>query len=665
MTTLANSTRYRADIQGLRGIAVLVVVLYHAKIPFFTGGFVGVDVFFVISGYLITGILMREVEGTGRIDLLSFYARRIRRLLPAAVLVLVATGFVSAQWLSPVEQRELVWTFGTTALYVSNFWFAAAELDYLGPGLHENPLLHMWSLSVEEQFYLVWPALILICVMGLAHNPDKRRRVLALSAVLIVASFAACVALTQTAQPWAFFSSPTRAWQFAIGGVCYIASFNALEKSRGLAFAMPFGGLALIAAAVLYFDAETRFPGWTAMIPTLGAAFLLLGGKYGADGPNRFVAAAPLRWLGDRSYSWYLWHWPVQIFWQQWTQPSGLVSQLTPPAISLALAALTHVLVENRFRYSPLLAASERRTMVAAVAMTLVALTTALGLRVSVGVLASDERQQQVRIARRAIPDVYADGCHLSYLETEVEGCQYGDLDSSVEALLFGDSHAAHWFPAVAKLARQSGYKLTALSKSSCPPYVVSQSNSVLGRQYVECDTWRQNVLDLVREKQPRLVFISNFYGGWKLDEQREITADWKEGVVALFSDLSANSDHVFVLRDIAPAKLDMSVCVSRAAMRGEAFSACDFDEAGQRIAQVDAFLRAQTDRYRNIWWIDSGDMLCGDGVCRAVIGETLVYRDAHHLTVAMSEAMEPFLKNQITAVLRTDPTEESSEQAQ
>ena len=631
---------------------MLVVVLYHAKIPFFTGGFVGVDVFFVISGYLITGILMREVERTGHIDLLNFYARRIRRLLPAAVLVLVATGFVSSQWLSPVEQRELVWTFGTTALYVSNFWFAVAELDYLGPGLHQNPLLHMWSLSVEEQFYLVWPALILLSAAGLARYPETRRRVLGVSAVLIGTSFLACVVLSETAQPWAFFGSPARAWQFALGGVCYIASFNALEKSRGLAFATPLAGLALIAAAVLYFDTDTRFPGWTAIVPTLGAALLLLGGRYAADGPNRWVAAAPLQWLGDRSYSWYLWHWPVQIFWQQWTQPSGLVSQLTPPAISLALASLTYVLVENRFRYSPLLAASERRTLMAAMAMTVVALTTAVGMRVSVAVLASDDRQQQVRAARRAIPKVYADGCHLSYLETEVEGCQYGDLDSNVEALLFGDSHAAHWFPAVAKLARQSGYKLTALSKSSCPPYVVSQSNSVLGRQYVECDTWRENVLDLVKEKQPELVFISNFYAGWKLDEQREITAVWKEGVEALFSDLSANSDHVFVLRDIAPAKHDMSVCVSRAAMRGEPFTVCDFDEARQRIAEVDDFLRTQIDRYPNIWWIDSSDKLCSNGICRAVIGENLVYRDTHHLTVAMSEAMEPFLRKQVAEVL-------------
>lgn len=650
---MSNRSGFRADIQGLRGIAVLVVVLYHAKIPFFAGGFVGVDVFFVISGYLITGILMREVEQTGSISLLSFYARRIRRLLPAAVLVLVTTGFVTSQWLSPIEQRELVWTFGTTALYVSNFWFAIAELDYLGPGLHENPLLHMWSLSVEEQFYLVWPALILITTAGVARSSHLRRRLLGVTIGLVIVSFTACIVLTDAAQPWAFFSSPTRAWQFALGGVGYLLGTSVLQKSRGAVLATPFTGLALIAAAVLLFDSDTRFPGWAALVPTAGAALMLIGGASAASSwPSRIIAVAPLQWLGHRSYSWYLWHWPVQIFWQQWMPPSGLVGQLTPPAIALLLAALTYSFVENRFRYSPILAASQRRTLVAAMVLTAVALTAAIGLRVSVAVLASDDRQQQVRAARKAIPEVYADGCHLSYLETTVEGCLYGDLDSADEALLFGDSHAAHWFPAIQNVARRSGHRLTALSKSSCPPYVVSQSNSVLGRQYVECDEWRSNVLDLVAEKQPRLVFISNFYGGWKLDDQREITNEWKEGVRDLLGTLSANSENIFVLRDIAAAKFDMSVCLSRAAMRGQDFSACDFTEDGHRIAEVDHFLQTEIERFHNVWWIDSSQELCREGICRSVISGNLVYRDSHHLTVAMSEAMEPFLSRQIAEAL-------------
>src|SRR5262249_39241187 len=242
------------------------------------------------------GLLMREIERSGRLKLLEFYARRVRRLLPASALVLLCTLAAGAIVFSPLEQVQFARTAGATSLYASNFWFLREAADYFAPETDVNPYLHTWSLAVEEQFYLFWPLLLLA-----SFRRARSRKVLVFAlGGLCAASFALCVGLTFHRQPWAFFFSPSRAWEFALGGLVAL-----LPPRPGLALA----GVGAILVGDIWFSPETRFPGFAALLPVLGTCAVLLSGGAGA----RLLAVGPLPRLGRLSYSWYLWHWPVLL----------------------------------------------------------------------------------------------------------------------------------------------------------------------------------------------------------------------------------------------------------------------------------------------------------------------------------------------------------------
>ena len=299
---------FRPDIEGLRGVAVLIVVLFHAGLAGVAGGFVGVDVFFVISGFLITGLLVREHGRTGRIALLPFYARRARRLLPAAVVVLVATLFAAMNLVAPLDRPAVGLDGAAAALSIGNIRFALASGDYFATVGSPSPFLHFWSLAVEEQFYLVRPALILLVARG--RHP---RALIGLTLIAVVAaSFAANLVLTDLAANWAFYSLPTRAWELGLGGLVAIAAGALGRVPRLVTGLVGWIGLAAIAVATVTFDAALAWPGVAALVPSLGTAALLAGGS-GRFGPNRILVLAPLRDLGKISYSLYLVHWPILV----------------------------------------------------------------------------------------------------------------------------------------------------------------------------------------------------------------------------------------------------------------------------------------------------------------------------------------------------------------
>jgi len=305
----ADGSAFRPDVEGLRGLAVLLVVLFHAGLPV-AGGYVGVDVFFVISGYLITGLLVREHERSGRVSLSRFYARRIRRLLPAAAVVLVAS--LAAAWalVGLLDRPEVMADGAAAALSVSNIRFALAEGDYFTAIAGPSPFLHFWSLSVEEQFYLVWPALLLLVGGG------RRVRVAAVLGLVAAGSFAANLVLTDTSVGWAFYSLPTRAWQLAAGGLLAVAGDRFASPHRlvaALGGLVGWAGLAAVVAAGVLLTESTPYPGLAALAPTLGAAVLIATGTL-RGGPGLVLASPPFRFLGRISYSLYLWHWPILVF---------------------------------------------------------------------------------------------------------------------------------------------------------------------------------------------------------------------------------------------------------------------------------------------------------------------------------------------------------------
>ncbi len=355
------SSAHRADIQGLRAVAVLLVVLAHAGVGFLPGGFVGVDVFFVLSGFLITGLLLAEARARGSVSLIEFYVRRARRILPAAALTLLATDVAAFLLLNFVRARQAVEDSLHAAAFAANFRFAAREVDYFARAEPPSPVLHYWSLAVEEQFYLVWPLLLTIALFGLALGCRRRRaregrerRLLALVLVLTGASLGWSVHVTTTLPEAAYFSPFTRAWELGVGAAIAVGSATlGLVPPIGRAV-LGWAGLLAIASAAVLFSDGTPFPGSAALLPTIGTALALVAG-IGDRVPRlavaRLLAVWPMRVIGDRSYALYLWHWPVLILAGQYAGHELTVPvKLSLVAGAFLLSCLSYALVEKHAR---------------------------------------------------------------------------------------------------------------------------------------------------------------------------------------------------------------------------------------------------------------------------------------------------------------------------
>ncbi len=352
---------HRADIEGLRAVAVLLVLVYHAEFGWASGGFIGVDVFFVLSGFLITSLLLREFVATGTVSLVNFWARRARRLLPASGLVLVATLLAGRVVLDGLSQEELARDALAACAFVVNIRFANVGTDYLTSQLPPSPLLHFWSLAVEEQFYLVWPGLLVVLVRVMRLS---RRALGAAMASMWVVSLVVCVWWTTTAQPNAFFLLPARAWELLTGAGLALIGGTVLALPRRTRGLVGWVGLAVIVLTAVVLDGSSRFPGWIALLPVLATAAVINAGDGNPHGPFALLRATPMQWLGARSYAIYLWHFPILILADREWGPLPAATRVLLLVLSVALAALSYQLVENPVRHSRALAASPTRSLV-------------------------------------------------------------------------------------------------------------------------------------------------------------------------------------------------------------------------------------------------------------------------------------------------------------
>ncbi|MGH3967690.1 MAG: acyltransferase family protein, partial [Mycobacterium sp.] len=353
---------FRPDIEGLRAVAVLAVVLFHAGLPGVGGGYVGVDVFFVISGFLITGLLWREVSTAGTVRLRRFYGARARRLLPASATVGVITAIASAVLLPPLQARTVMGDGIASALYVGNYRFLLQGVDYSAPYQPPSPFQHYWSLGVEEQFYLVWPPMIIGTVWLIrrarrrtrAEATSSERPYLVVLALVAAVSLAMSLVVTYWAPFVAFFALPTRAWQLAVGGLVALTAGQWRRLSAVPAAIAGWAGLGLILLACTQFGTSTPYPGTAALVPVLGTALVIGAGCAApSQGCGRVLALPWMRGIGRVSYSWYLWHWPVLLLAPPLLgHPLGLAGRLAAALISGGLAVLTLHLIENPLRFA-------------------------------------------------------------------------------------------------------------------------------------------------------------------------------------------------------------------------------------------------------------------------------------------------------------------------
>jgi peptidoglycan/LPS O-acetylase OafA/YrhL len=680
----------REDIEGLRAVAVAAVLLFHAGVPGLQGGYVGVDVFFVLSGFLITSLLINERSSSGTISLGSFYARRVRRLLPVSSLVAVLTLGASYIWLEPIRVRTLTSDMIATAGFASNFLFAYRGADYLQSSMPPSPLQHYWSLAVEEQFYLVWPVLIAVVCLGLKNQSrlTVRVRVGVVSAIVAAASFIACMILMNQSQPWAFFSPHTRAFELALGALLAALPVAATKGARSVSAVLSWCGLAGIIVSVATFSETTKFPGPWALVPVMSTFFAIAGGSATSWAPVSFLRFSPLQWLGSRSYSAYLWHWPILII----AEPAlgrelSVADGLLCTAIGLGLSEFSYRLVENPIRRN----ISIRGLRAAALAVSLVALlggtavlartnppTLALGPDVTTPVLATTTTIagptttvpvapqipglgspiQAVVDATKATglpgnltpslqqavsdqPIIYDDGCHVRFTPIAPKpGCSYGDLNSSTVVGVYGDSHAAQWFPALEKIAIKRKWKLNSYTKAGCPPAEIPVYNKVLGRVYPECKKWRQNTLDAMVADGVKFAFVIHFDRLLSAATRKPMwQKEWRDGLQGTLDALKSRGITPILFEDTPWPGQTIPSCLSR--------NYTNVHECSPTVTnayRTDMFeMRQDFDRAgENVVWVRH--WFCANNLCPTIVGNLLVYRDDNHLTVTFASFVAPLL---------------------
>jgi peptidoglycan/LPS O-acetylase OafA/YrhL len=667
---------FRPDIEGLRAVAVVAVLLYHAGLPLARGGYVGVDVFFVISGFLITGLLLKELEESGTLSIMRFYSRRAKRLLPMTVVVLGTVALFSWLLFSPVRMDTVSFDIIAAGLYVMNWRLAIEAADYFGAGLQASPVQHFWTLGVEEQFYLLWPTLFLVVAWGCRRTGRSLRPALAVAfAVVAISSLLYSIHSTGQEAGAAYFSTLTRGWELALGGVLALVPVSWLRLPHLAAGALACAGFGAISYSILRFSDSTLFPGYAALLPTLGTAAIITAGFSSTSAmPVRLLTLAPVRHVGRISYSWYLWHWPPLVFAAAlWGKLSALESLVVLSA-SYVPAVLTYHWVEKPFHHSQSLTKYPRKALAlgggctssaVALGLLLFALTPTVPeppesqVAGATAMLEDDRSLQKSAQAVRPTPreaeakdnrpQMYADGCHLELPETESPECVYGNPSSKTTVVLFGDSHAMQWFPALHALAKERDWRLVGFSKSACPPAEVTINNASLRREYRECNEWREGTLErIAQEENPSMVVTSSLTtyrvreDGKRLDRDASTEA-LAEGYASTLRKLRSTGAAVALIDNVPHPNKDIPECVSRSLHNLEKCAipkskAFNYPPANVRAAE----------KVEGVRLIDPTPVLCLGKRCPAVIGDVLVYRNGAHLTPTYVRTLAPWFGKQL-----------------
>jgi peptidoglycan/LPS O-acetylase OafA/YrhL len=681
--------RTRADVQGLRAVAVLLVVLAHAGVPGLSGGYVGVDVFFVLSGFLITAILLHEATADGDVSLIGFYAKRARRILPAATVTLVATAAVATVLLPSVHADQLLEDVLWAALFGANIHVASQSTDYFAADAPVSAVQHFWSLAVEEQFYVVWPVLLaLVLVAGVRrdHRAVRRRlpRLRRVLLVLVAASFAWSLVSTAATPDSAYFSTLARGWELGVGALLALAGRGLPLLTLRARRLLSVGGLAMVLLAALTFTERTPVPGYSIALPVVGTAALLAAGA-GAGGDrlpwiSRMLGRQPLRWVGDVSYGFYLWHWPFLVIPAAYLgRPLGLLANLLLVAAALLVAWGSLHLIENPVRQArPLLTSRRRALLLWPVAVLCVlavntgahayfdAKETAAARRsaaVDVGDLAAELRAPRIgndvhdavaaavdRIALDAPPvsplaqdltEVRFDrndrpsSCSAGETDTQHELCVAGDTDADRTMVVIGDSHAQMWLTPIDAIAARSGYRLVPLIKLGCSPYDLTEWHFDRGEPFEECTQYQEWVDGQLAELDPEVILAAGATSLRTVDAStgtllstQESASVVRAGVASAVSAWRESADTVRLLGDVPRLPFAAADCLSDPQNTA---ADCSFEVPDDTL-RSNALVRSGTDG-QDAGYLDVLDMFCLDGTCPTVVEDMVVYFDNDHIT--------------------------------
>lgn len=631
-------------IQGLRGIAIALVLLNHAGVPGFSGGYVGVDVFFVISGYLIGGHLLRELSAKGTVDLWAFYARRCRRLLPAC-LAMLAVVMAAVLWLyAPFEHRELMSSVRASSVYALNLWLAGRATDYFGGHTEAIPVLHLWSLAVEEQFYIFWPLLMLGAAALWPRQAQRSTMRLVVAGGVL--SLVACIVVSDVKFQWAFYLTPTRVWEFCAGMWLAVRSSGSVQlKGRALAL-LGSASLAVLALTTLLFDSQLRFPSGWALIPVAAAVGLILVAERPADGSltSRFMRWKPLCWLGDCSYSVYLWHWPLIVFASVLYPRPSVPITVGVVLLTLLVGWLSYRWIELPFKQGLLRGWSPRGVVTGSLAMCIAMAATAHVL----GRLELDDQQARFRAAAEW-PQAEASGCLVLFDVVVHPPCEFGSKTPTATVVLFGDSHAMQWFTPMQALAEKHNWKLVVLTKANCPAADMLVEYYVTRSPYFKCSEWRDNAFARIAALKPDLV-VATGSSGHKLPID-----SWQQGVADAVRKLQATGAKVAYIRDTPFANFDVPTCLSRAQWRGlHPDELCTFPlSVEQRRYGEMAKAEATAVRSQGAAFLDFPERICTQANCPTAREDLILFKDRNHITEAFAMHLAPELERPLLEMMR------------
>jgi peptidoglycan/LPS O-acetylase OafA/YrhL len=676
-----SSESRRAEIQALRGIAVLLVVLFHLWPHAVPGGFVGVDVFFAISGFLITGMLVRDVERSGRVALAAFWARRARRILPAPLLVILVCAGATVAFVPLTAWDRFFAELRASTAYVENWHLAATSVDYFAANDAPSPVRHFWSLSAEEQFYIAWPLLVMLGVL-LA----RRSAIVLVLGVATVASLACSVVLTSSDPSIAYYATPTRAWEFGAGGLLALVAVRARPS---VAAALSWLGLGAIVVAALAFTERTAFPGWAALLPVGGALAVMAAGMPACRwAPTGLLRLAPMQFLGDISYSVYLWHWPLLIFAPYVLGHAvGDGTALGIFALTIVAAWLTKVLVEDPVRRAPaLLARPPALTLAGAAAATVgVVVVTMAGsdhVQAQVardaqitrqtlaheprcfGAAARDPRHPCHNPALRAIvvpTPVEAEKmpnapCRITERDQRLRVCAFGVAPGRARSTVavLGDSHASHWRPALEAVAMARRWHGLSITRTGCAFSLATPD--VVPRARAHCTQWKSQVLGwFAQHPEVRTVVVAAHAGaGVVAPPSRDAFAVKRDGYAAAWRALPSSVHRIVVIRDTPRMRGGTLDCVQEAMTDGEVSIGRECAVPRRLALQPDPEVAAASrPGPKQVSVVDLTRMLCDARTCPAVVGGALAFKDEDHLTPVFAQTLGPYLRRAIDRVLR------------
>jgi peptidoglycan/LPS O-acetylase OafA/YrhL len=657
------TSSYRPEVQGLRAVASLLVATYHIWLGRVSGG---VDIFFVVSSFLVTTTLLKQVDRNGRVSFIAFWAGLAQRLLPAAMLTLTTVALASLIWLPRTLWEESLKQIVASALYLENWQLAFDSVDYLSQGQSATPVQHYWAMSTQGQFYLIWPC-IMVMSLAIAKGLNKSFRYVAamLFATLFLLSLAYSIVATARNQPFAYFNTFARMWEFCSGATLALLLPSTAGLSKGVRVAFGWGGLIGMISCGMLFQVSRMFPGYAALWPVCCGLMIIVAGTSGSRfGADRLLSWQPLVYLGGISYAIYLWHWPILIFfrWLAGHVDVGLFEGLGIITLSIALAAGTTRFIENPLRTLKLdLRTRARLAIFTASCLAPVAIACAAwgGFYVhqkafDARPIASDDPDYPGALARTQgfrymgksdvplypgmlaiqndLAPLYADGCYRPDPDWQRANCLYGDRNAKRTLTLVGGSHSAHWLPALDILAKQHGWRVTVLSKNRC--VFSAQMDRIDQDEY--CQQFNQRTLQILLEDRPEVIFTTSTRGS---GDDEHIP----EGFMHNWKQLTAVGIKVIAVRDTPWMQFWIPECME---MHG--FNAPDCVQSRERmLSLVDPAARIGK-LPENVALIDMTEFFCDARHCPPVAGNLVIYRDDSHITTAYSRSLVPALEEKL-----------------